>query len=153
MQADGNVIFGGGRNGTVCVVDVRLKRMHTEIGIVGSAPVTCLEFRDSVNLYSGHLNGTVRLWDVRYPATEFRSFSSRNQIKNFTFQLAQNKILISATDTGILNAWNVETGILISSKKWRDIGSDVIKPLYQWDDEEECLWIAAQNSNAVFRWK
>ena len=136
----------------VYIVDMRQKMSTSVVNPSNKYfPVTCIEHNDFFNFYSGHLDGNVAQWDSRFAKTPICSFHSPNSIKPFTFQVIDDQTILSATDQGLFNCYDLLTQKTLFSQKWGILQEDeAAKPLFSFEDDS--FWIMPESSSTLSCW-
>lgn len=145
-------VFCGSRNGIVTLLDTRTKGQQASFQ-AGSYPVTCMRKQTSLMseyiLYSGHLNGEINRWDLRFASKPLFSLKSLNKIKPFSFHLVHlDSVILAANDSGLLEAWNTSSQDL-ERITCMPIPSHDTRPIIHWDSRNRGCWFASGEGTSL----
>lgn len=129
VACDKQVVYAGLRNGIVGLVDAHRSHVPAVSFQSSQSPTSSLvPFAHSDSqLLVGHLDGTINLFDLRFLSLShskktatlpLKTFKCKNNIKKFECTLVDDSIVACCSDLGQLNAWNLDTGNLVSNLTW-----------------------------------
>ena len=141
------ILFCGSRNGDTSLIDTRVtNNTHPVSFKTDSSPVTCITnnqlISNGYDLFTGHLNGEIKVWDLRFARKPITIFKSLNRIKPFKFKLVDKNILMAANDSGLLETWNISTQERLCCIKWNPNSETInAQPIFSWDYKDRGCWI------------